>query len=355
VAFLIDNARIPFDQYKELLQWSEKFTEVESIVELLDFWYNPNADFLQVKTSGSTGLPKLISHSKKAIKASCLKTQNYFDLQMGQKALLCLPVRFVAGKLMVLRSVHSDLDLIVTNPSSRPLLDVDQHIDFAPMTPHQFGISLNQDKIKLNAIRKILLGGAPVPFHFNESIREMNNDIYLGYGMTETITHIAVKKLNGNHLSNAFKAIEGITFAQSDNKCLIIHADHLNGLVVTRDVVNLKSIVEFEWQGRLDNVINSGGVKIYPEVLESKIQNFIKTRFFISKLDDELLGDKTVLIIENQMISKDLLKSNLKLKLNKIEIPKQIYFLDEFIQTPTGKIDRHKTLKLALINNKTSY
>jgi len=165
--------------------------------------------------------------------------------------------------------------------------------------------------------------------------------------MTETITHVAIKKLNGPDQTRFFNGLPGIAFTLDKRGCLCIKAPALaDQLIVTNDLVALRNENEFEWLGRIDNVINTGGVKVFPEVIEHKISHFISQRFFITSIPDNKLGNKVILIIEDNSWSSqktDALKLGLKQVLSKFELPKKIYFLDAFAETPTKKIQRKRT------------
>lgn len=352
MAFLIENVRIPFTAYKTLSEYSNQYPIVEDIISALDEWYDTQVNFIKAKTSGSTGKPKVISHSKASVVQSCKKTESYFNLKKGQSSLICLPVNFIAGKIMLLRSLVSDLELRIVQPSSQPLKGIDASFDFVPMTPHQFASSLVNQKEQLSAIKHILLGGAPVSSDLMYEIQSMQNKIYLSYGMTETITHVAIQKLNGKTKDDGFYALDGVRFSTSPSSCLVIESDHLLGKIETHDVVELISENRFQWRGRIDNVINSGGVKLHPEILERKIESLLDSRFYFTGLPDPIFGEKLTLVVENQQIDFKVLISNLKKVLKEKEMPKEIRFVEHFIETPTGKIDRIKTNKLPLLDNK---
>ncbi len=177
-------------------------------------------------------------------------------------------------------------------------------------------------------------------------IKNLKNNTFHTYGMTETLTHVAVKKLNGENSDSFFKALPGIEFSKNDKECLVISAPHLSEKkFVTNDIVELKDEESFQFIGRYDNVINSGGVKISPEMVEQKLHSIIKERFIITGLPDDRLGEKVVLIIEGK---DKFLVDFAKLGLAKYEIPKQVYYLDKFPETDSGKLIRQQVLKLAM-------
>jgi O-succinylbenzoic acid--CoA ligase len=318
------------------------------IRDFLEKWGN-NELSISVKTSGSTGKPKLIHLLKSDMIASAKLTGKYFNLENAQTALLCLPVKYIAGKMMLVRAMVLGLDLISVKPSSNPIIDCIQPISFAAMTPMQVTTTLNQSPDKLNLIEQLIIGGAPVNSLLESKLQEVNTHCYSTYGMTESITHIAVKKLNGEYKSKYFEALPNITFQLNKDDCLVINTPHLsNSIITTNDISKVVDKQSFKWVGRLDNTINSGGIKLHPEELETKVSNlFHNTRFFFSSLPDELLGERLVLVIESQNNISDL-ESSLEKLLGTFEMPKMIFYTDCFLETKTRKLDRIKTLESVL-------
>jgi O-succinylbenzoic acid--CoA ligase len=169
--------------------------------------------------------------------------------------------------------------------------------------------------------------------------------------MTETLSHIALKRINGPGKSDYFRVLPGIHIRQDERACLCIQAPHLSTEISTNDVVEMKSLEEFIWLGRFDNVINSGGVKVFPESTERKIEAIfselkIVNRFFIAGLPDEKWGQTVALIVEGSLTEKTIEKMQGKIKerLSKFEIPRSIKFLERFAETGTGKINRKETI-----------
>ena len=304
---------------------------------------------ISLKTSGSTGKPKLIHLLKSDMIASAKLTGVFFNLENTQKALLCLPVKYIAGKMMLVRAMILGLDLISVKPSSNPIIDCVKSINFAAMTPMQVNTILDQSPDKLNLIEQLIIGGAPVDSILESKLQEVKTHCFSTYGMTESITHIAVKKINGENKSKYFEALPNITFQLNKDDCLVINTPHLqNSIITTNDVSKIIDKEAFKWVGRLDNVVNSGGIKLHPEELETKISSlFDNTRFFFSSLPDELFGERLVLVIESQNNI-----SGLELSLEKVldtfEMPKTIFYTDSFLETKTRKLDRIKTLQSVL-------
>lgn len=241
---------------------------------------------------------------------------------------------------MVVRSIELGLDLNAMEPSSNPLKEIESTIDFAAMVPLQLEKSIDQ----LYKVKTLIIGGGPVNQNLINRLQSVPAKVYETYGMTETLTHVAIKPLNGSDQSEVFKAITGIRFETDERDCLVIHAPMVNpDPVITNDMVMLIDETSFRWLGRFDNVINSGGVKIIPERVEAKLSAAIPNRrFFIAGLPDDYLGEKVVLVVEGEKMEVTVDE------LDKFEQPKEIFFLPKFIETNSGKIQRRDTLKLLL-------
>ncbi len=333
---------ISFSSKDELLTFSKTIND--SIYQFLSDWFNTN-DFVIVQTSGSTGKPKPISLKKEFMINSAKATGVFFDLEENTTALLCLSTDYIAGKMMLVRALTLGWSIDVVAPTSK--VEITKDYDFSAMVPLQLRSSL----VSIHKIKKLIVGGGVVANDLIEAIQDKSTEIFATYGMTETITHIAVKKLN-NVISNDsekshYKTLPNVQLSQDNRNCLIIDASKVSEeKVVTNDVVRLISKTEFEWLGRYDNVINSGGVKLHPEKIEEKLSKVISNRFYVTGVPDQKLGEKLILLVEgekNDVISNEV--RNL-LGLTKYEIPKEIYFVDKFIETETKKIQRKKTLDL---------
>lgn len=310
---------------------------------LLD-WLNTSKT-LTVFTSGSTGKPKKIELQKKQMINSALATGFFFNLSSRDSALLCLPSNYIAGKMMLVRAMVLGLELDYVKPTSNPLSHILKEYDFVAMIPLQAQNSLD----KLNLVKKLIMGGTAVTEDLSKSLQEVKTLVYETYGMTETITHIAAKKINDSSakIEEHFKVLPNIFISKDNRDCLIIDAPKIsNKKIITNDLVELVSEKEFKWLGRYDSIINSGGIKLIPEQIEAKLSSIIKNRFFVTGIPDEKLGKKLVLFVEGEEDSILLQKIRLQIKLSKFEIPKAIYFLPEFIETENDKLHRSKTLKL---------
>ena len=299
---------------------------------LLD-WFDCKS-YIEMETSGSTGAPKTISISKQAMVDSALATGDFFDLQPGNKALQCLPVKYVAGKMMLVRAMILGLDLEFVAPSSHPLDHNEIDFDFVAMVPLQAQNSISQ----LKKVKKLIIGGAAVNKTLEKQLLKLPTKVYETYGMTETITHIAARKLG----EKAFTVLPYVTVSFDDRNCLVIHAPRISPeVIITNDIVELLDENQFIFLGRMDNVINSGGIKLIPEQIEQKLAGKISQRFFIASKPDDELGEKVVLVIEGE---KHELDNSIYESLDKYEKPKEIIFIPKFLDTATGKILRKETL-----------
>jgi O-succinylbenzoic acid--CoA ligase len=301
-----------------------------------------------IQTSGSTGVPKTIEFRREQMIASARKTIKALDLREGMTSLVCLNVNFIAGRMMLVRSLEAGMRMIIAEPAADPLENLrGQHIDFAAMVPYQLECCLNRS----DSVNKIILGGAPISASLAHKIQALKNECYATFGMTETITHIALQKLNGKDKQDYFETLEGIDITVDNRGCLVIKTDYLDEDVVTNDVVELIDYYRFRWLGRFDNVINSGGIKVIPEKVERIVAEYLTSnQFFVGALDHEQLGQQVVLVIEGTLNSEeeDDLMKRLREKLSRYEIPKQVLYSDRFVATSTQKINRKLSIENAL-------
>ena len=303
---------------------------------LLD-WFDAG-DTIEMQTSGTTGTPKIITVEKQAMVNSALATGDFFDLFPGHKVLHCLPTKYVAGKMMFVRGFILGLDMDFVAPSSHPLHNNDTKYDFAAMVPLQAQHSLSG----LQNVKKMIIGGVQLGKSLEAALKKLPVQAYETYGMTETITHIAAKKIG----ERAFTVLPGVTISYDDNKCLVIHAPHIaKEVIVTNDLVELVNENQFVFLGRIDNIINSGGVKLIPETIEEKLSQSLAQRFFVIGKPDETLGEKLVLVIEGDKTEID---PQIFDVLDRFEKPKEILFVPKFLETGTGKIMRKETLTSAI-------
>lgn len=318
----------------------ETITEVRSFLEE---WYNTD-NFITVKTSGSTGKPTILRLEKSKMIISARKTLDFLKIETNSTTLLCLSVKTIAGKMIIVRSIIGELNLIVGPVNSNPLKNISAQIDFVAMVPLQLQQTLEDCPEKLGSIKSVIIGGGPVSTTVILLLKKFNLTVYHTYGMTETISHVAMRRI-GSQEEKEFNALPGIRFSKEKNQ-LVIHYPEI-GLekLRTTDQVNLLNEHSFEWIGRADFIINSGGKKINPEEVENSISQLISSPFFIFGLPDEKLGEKMVLIVESP-ISKPITKDDFVPLLIKHQIPKEIFYLPSFVRTNSGKINRIETIKL---------
>jgi O-succinylbenzoic acid--CoA ligase len=300
---------------------------------LLD-WFDAKS-FLELNTSGTTGTPKIIKIEKEAMIRSALASGDFFDLKPGDKALHCLPTDFIAGKMMLVRAFILGLDIDFVAPSSRPLLHKDRTYDFVAMVPLQAQNSISE----LFKVKKMIVGGAKMNHELESQLAHLKTEVYETYGMTETITHIAAKRVG----EEAFSLLPNIKISTDDRNCLVINAPNIsNELIVTNDLVSLVDEDHFIYIGRIDNLINSGGIKLAPEKIEDKLSKKIHSRFFVAGIQDDDLGEKLVLIIEGEQQD---LENSIFEKLDKYERPREIFYIQKFAETENGKIKRREILE----------
>lgn len=334
---------------KELLGFADQLLEhgavhEVSLAEFLHDWFSANDD-LVVSTSGSTGDPKPICLSKIAMTHSAKTTGEALELEPRTEALLCLSCDYIAGKMMVVRALTLGWHLHVVAPSLEALTEYDSSYDFVAMIPAQAMHSLPaMDKVKI-----LLIGGGAVSPKLEAALQNAETQAYVSYGMTETISHIALRRINGSKASSSYTAVAGVSFSKDDRDCLVVNAPALSEQpLITNDLVKLISQTQFEWLGRADNVINSGGVKVYPEALEAQLSDTINAPFFIASEPDDVLGERVILVVESPTrdghatgIHKGLFND-----LPKYAKPKKIYGISRFLYTETGKIRRTEILSL---------
>jgi O-succinylbenzoic acid--CoA ligase len=306
----------------------------QTIGEFLLDWFDDKEN-IEMKTSGTTGLPKKVQLQKRAMIHSALSTGDFFELEPGNKTLLCLPVQFIAGKMMLVRSIILGLDLDIVEPSTAPLALNTTQYDFVAMVPLQVQNSIEA----LKNVKKLIVGGAKMDASLEEKVLPLiKTAVYETYGMTETITHIAARRVG----ENVFTVLPNVKIAQDDRGCLVITVPYISDEpVVTNDMVEIIREDQFKFLGRIDNVINSGGVKLIPEQIEAKLIDKISARFFVTGIPDSVLGEKLILVVEGekQDFAPDFFDG-----LGKFEKPKEIVFVPKFKENENGKLLRKPSL-----------
>ena len=317
---------------------------IESLKDNTDYynfltsWFDEN-DFILVKTSGSTGTPKEIKLKKIDLISSSKLTADYFNLKPGDKVINCLPVEYIAGKMMLVRSLVLGLDLYLFPVNSSPIKQIQKNYDLIAFTPMQLENSI----LFIDRIKNVLVGGSAVNENLKQKILNINTNVYETYGMTETITHIAVRNLTKGE--NEFTTLPGIEIGKRDN-CLFIKPNHLSiEMVQTNDIVQFTNKNKFLLIGRRDFIINSGGVKLNPEAIEKKLAKYISADFVISSIDNSKFGEVVALVFKKNIPDN---YSKAFTHLSKYEIPKEVLVIDNFPEI-NGKINRLKIR--SIINN----
>lgn len=318
---------------------SETFTFIRE-------WFGEKDSFT-LNTSGSTGAPKKITLFRKQLKHSAHRTITAIGLSNNDTVLVCLDTKYIAGKMMLVRAFEGNMKVIAMEPSSSPLSNINQiKIDFAAFVPLQLIEMLKQENCRshLNKMKAIIVGGAALPATQLQDIKKLKCHVYATYGMTETVSHIALQLLNGVDAQDYFYVLPGIKIEKDARGCLTIQMPEFEEKFITNDLVELIANDKFRWVGRYDNVINSGGFKISPEKIEQEIEKILPEKsFFITGISDTRLGEKLILVMEGNLINNIDFSG---LNLHPYEIPKEIIHLPEFIRTETGKINRQKTMSL---------
>ena len=329
----------------------------EKVISFLQDWFS-DSKTVSVQTSGSTGIPKVFEIEKKRMLSSAKMTCDFLGLKEGDTALLCLPVQYISGKMMLVRAIERKLKVIVKVPNSKPLEFLNNEVGevcFCAMTPLQVQNSLNN----IHLIKNLIIGGAAVSEKLKNEISTIlqfsnsHTRIFETYGMSETLSHIALKQISPVQ-EDYFTIFNDVEISVDERNCLKIFAPNLNPEIMqTNDIVELMHFdsaqcdkKQFKFLGRFDNVINSGGVKIFAEELENLVKKHIDRDLVFLGKPDETLGEKLVLVVEGK--NEEHLKSkiyNLEFP-SKFHIPKEILFLEKFPRAENGKVLRIEILKL---------
>lgn len=338
------------------------FDSTEELIEYIDDAYPEGSDLIrswlsedgkiEVKTSGSTGSPKVIVLTREQMRQSAMATGEYFSLKPGSKALLCLPLKYIAGKMMLVRAMTLGWHLQGVKPTVTLEVPESGVFDFAAMVPLQ----LENNIEKLERIENLIVGGAPVHRKLQGEIDALSTRIFATYGMTETVTHIALRPLNlsagRTDDREIYTGLPGVSFEKDKRGCLVIRCRRISEKeIVTNDLVELVADNSFIWRGRIDTVINSGGLKLIPEEIERKFAESLDRRFFAAGITDRELGQKLVFVLEGEVDGglMDRLKrfqAKTEPSILKHELPRELIFVPSFVETESRKIDRRKTLEL---------
>lgn len=322
-------------------------------------WHNDSPTVL-VHTSGSTGKPKPMLVEKRRMQASARITCRFLGLHEGDTALLCMPLDYIAGKMMVVRALTCGLQLVSVPPSSHPLATshlspFPSRLDFAAMVPLQVWNSLQvpEERHRLMHIRHLIIGGGAIDQALASQLADFPHQVWSTYGMTETLSHIALRRLNGPEASDWYTPFDGVALSLTDEGCLVISAPAVHeGPLVTNDIAELSppatadSPRRFRILGRKDNVVCSGGIKIQIEEVERLLRPHLHVPYMITKAPDEKLGEQVVLLTESKTVG-DVL-ALCRLHLPKYWVPRRILSVDRLPLTETGKPARHEAERMAM-------
>ena len=329
-----------------------------TVEEFINQWRD-GSDTVEVHTSGSTGDPKVMHVEKRRMLASARATCDFLGLKKGDTALLCMSVDYIAGKMMVVRAIERDLNLVTVEPSSHPLASptvnyMGRKLDFAAMVPMQVYSSLQvpREREILGSIRHLIIGGGPLDPSLEEELRGFGNAVWHSYGMTETLSHIALRRVSGQDASPWFTPLPGITLSTDENSCLVIDAPHLcPERLVTRDVVEMEEdeggLQRFKVLGRIDNVINTGGVKVHIEQVERELAPHLALPFLITKCPDPKFGEVVVMLLQGTEADIPAAQTACEHHLSKYARPKRIIPVETLPMTATGKPARAEALAVA--------
>ena len=309
--------------------------------------------YIEVQTSGSTGVPKRMLVEKSCMLASARRTNDVLGLQPGDVAIVCLPVEYIAGKMMVVRALERNLRMEVVTPSSNPLKDFDVNKlgaqTLLAITPHQFAEILADERALqiLKRVSHIIIGGGALPERVEQIAKDLPGNVYATYGMTETLSHIALRRINGAHPETHFSPLEGVTLTQDTEGCLIISDPQTNDTPLhTNDLVELLPNGSFCIIGRRDNVVCSGGIKLQIEALERKLTEVIRVPFMLTYVNDERLGQALTMLYTEASLPAELHHLCTTI-LGRYEVPKHFLCVSTLPMTETGKPARGEAHRVA--------
>lgn len=314
-------------------------------------WHDDSPTLL-VHTSGSTGKPKPMLVEKRRMEASARITCRFLGLKAGDTALLCMPLDYIAGKMMVVRALTCGLQLLRVEPAGHPLSPSHcppaAKIDLAAMVPLQVYNSLQvpEERERLRAVRHLLIGGGAVDEAMQAALCDFPHAVWSTYGMTETLSHIALRRLNGPAASQWYTPFDGVQVSLADDGCLVIDAPAVHdGPLATNDMAELRADGSFRILGRKDNVICSGGIKIQAEEVERLLRPHLSIPYLITRVGDERFGQSVVLLIERGSALE--VQAVCRRVLPKYWQPRHILTVDHLPMTPTGKPARAEAERMA--------
>ncbi|MCR5469962.1 MAG: AMP-binding protein [Prevotella sp.] len=309
--------------------------------------WNDASEFVHVQTSGSTGAPKPMLVEKRRMLASARITCDFLGLRSGDTALLCMSLDYIAGKMMVVRSIERGLKLISVEPSGHPLSNV-EYVDFAAMVPMQVYNSLQvpEERERLMRIRHLIIGGGAIDDQMAAELRTFPNAVWSTYGMTETLSHIALRRISGPDASEWYTPFPSVRVTHNDEGCLVINAPEVcEEPLVTNDIVEFSSDhSKFRIIGRRDNVICSGGIKIQIEEVERHLRPHLHVPYLLTKRHDPKFGEVAVLLTEGSV---EEAREVCQRMLSKYHQPRYYLHVARIPLTETGKPARQEAIRLA--------
>jgi O-succinylbenzoic acid--CoA ligase len=357
-SLLLNGRKFSYDairQYPAMLDAPVNGYEAR-VLDFIRQWLNGVQEFV-LTTSGSTGTPQPITLRRRQLEASARRTGDFFDLGPGDRALVCLNCEYIGGMMMLVRGLERQMHLTIVEPAADPLTLVPPtaEFDFAAFVPLQLRTLLDNGQApRLNQMKTILVGGATVDSTLQKALQPLQVPVLHTYGMTETCSHVALRRLNGPEASSSYRILSGIAAGQDTRGCLTLRGDVTDDqLIVTNDRVQLLDDHSFEWLGRADFTINSGGVKVQAEKVELVLEVALAElgqprRCFVAGRPHERLGEQVTAFVEGPALAPPLekqLHTLLEARLDKYERPRQLTYLPAFQTTATGKLDRPGTLR----------
>jgi O-succinylbenzoic acid--CoA ligase len=323
-----------------------------TVEEFLAQW-NDASPTMEVRTSGSTGTPKLIYIEKERMRASARMTCDFLGLKPADTALLCMPLDYIAGKMMVVRALERNMKLLSVEPSGHPLADNtlsdlnEGIVHLAAMVPLQVWNTLQvpEERERLHHIKHLIIGGGAIPRELEQELRTLPINVWSSYGMTETLSHIALRRISEDYYS----PLPGISLSQDQDDCLIINAPALCAQTLyTNDIVRFHGKDHFQIIGRRDNTICSGGIKIQIEQVEAWLQSIGIDNIMVTYREDKALGQALVYLTTDE-INTDMLRKSVPTDTpnSKFWLPRHIVKVPSLPLTPTGKPDRATAKQLA--------
>jgi len=309
------------------------------VIRFLLTWFS-SCETMEIQTSGSTGKPARYQVPKSAMIESAINTCRFLELNPREKALICLPMNYIAAQMMVVRALVAGLDIYLTEPVGKPLQHDNNRYRISSMVPLQVYNTLQEPdgKQKLEQTAILLIGGGPLDIQLENRLKELNNELYMTYGMAETLSHVALRRLNGPDASSWYRPMPDVDICLNEAGCLQIEAPWaVSHPVVTKDMGIQQPDGRFSIIGRSDNLLSTGGMKVHAETLEAIFSQWISVPFAITSLPDAKFGERIILVSE-QPVNENLLSRHQP----NWQIPKQFVVVPSLPRTQSGKIDRYR-------------